>query len=263
MSHGFYGPRPRISRFSRWLNAGMLKSRSSLNELERNSGTVIWKYPAQRGLSGSNMDCASRVRPFSCCACTRDAWNRDALSLSLSLRSPNAASPRNVLRLTRANTGEKEESLVGSRKEDFCRSRIFLSAERWMLLPWRCLLRWNYCSRYGKIFRYDDPVKDWNISGYFYFLLGRIRVIGEIHFFFFLKNRIESIAFRGIPPVRFSRILRNSSLRSAYIPPFFFSLSLSLPSTKFHPFYFEELVFERKSRKLCVKLPYSISIFLF
>lgn len=43
LSHGFYGPRPRISRFSRWLNAGMLKSRCSLNELERNSGTVIWK----------------------------------------------------------------------------------------------------------------------------------------------------------------------------------------------------------------------------
>lgn len=49
----------------------------------------------------------------------------ETLSLSLFLRSPNAASPRNVLRLTRANTGEKEESLVGSRKEDFCRSRIF------------------------------------------------------------------------------------------------------------------------------------------
>lgn len=62
-----------------------LKSRSSLNELERNSGTVL-EIPRNvaRRLSGSNMDCASRVcdLAISCCACTRDAWNRDALSLS-------------------------------------------------------------------------------------------------------------------------------------------------------------------------------------
>lgn len=42
LTHGFYGPRPHISRFSRWLACvGMLKSRSSLNELERNFGTVL------------------------------------------------------------------------------------------------------------------------------------------------------------------------------------------------------------------------------
>jgi len=42
LTHGFYGPRPRVSRFSRCPggSAGMLKGRSSLNELERNSGTV-------------------------------------------------------------------------------------------------------------------------------------------------------------------------------------------------------------------------------
>ena len=88
LSHGFYGPRPRVSRFSRWLNTGMLKKEKrksrSLNELERNSETVLENTTQPGRLSGSNMDCASRVRDLaiSCCACTRDAWNRDALSLS-------------------------------------------------------------------------------------------------------------------------------------------------------------------------------------
>lgn len=45
-------------------NAGMLKSRSSLNELERNSGTVL-EIPRNRPrrLSRGNMDCASRAAP--------------------------------------------------------------------------------------------------------------------------------------------------------------------------------------------------------
>lgn len=112
------------------------------------------------------MDCASRVRDPAFLVLPRVHATREIETLSLllflSLRSPNAASPRNVLRLTRANAEERRRrvwSVVERRifavHGFFCRPSdgccflegVYYTVE---LLPriW-----------YGKIFRYDDPVK--------------------------------------------------------------------------------------------------------
>lgn len=121
---------------------------------------------ATAGLSGSNMDCASRVRDPAFLVLPRVHATREIETLSLllflSLRSPNAASPRNVLRLTRANAEERRRrvwSVVERRifavHGFFCRPSdgcCFLEGVYYTmeLLPriW-----------YGKIFRYDDPVE--------------------------------------------------------------------------------------------------------
>lgn len=70
---------------------------------------------ATAGLSGSNMDCASRVRDPAFLVLPRVHATREIETLSLllflSLRSPNAASPRNVLRLTRANAEERRRKV--------------------------------------------------------------------------------------------------------------------------------------------------------
>lgn len=63
-THEFYGSRPHISRFSRWLaGVGMLKSRSSLNELERNFGTVLRIPNPKRTLTRSEYGSRARRSP--------------------------------------------------------------------------------------------------------------------------------------------------------------------------------------------------------
>lgn len=70
LTHEFYGPRPHISRFSRWLaGVGMLKSRSSLNELERNSETVLRIPNPKRTLTRGEYRSRARRRAFLFFAC--------------------------------------------------------------------------------------------------------------------------------------------------------------------------------------------------